>query len=545
MKRHLLKFFDRIEETDITPVSFVTAFTAIVVFRIAIEQTLVSFRNHSPESYFLTFTHYFLEFLFTLLLTLPIVRWANGGDFRKAANLVLFSFLLVLTPPITDLIIMGNPAPFSIYEFGSFQETVRHFFTFFDNTPETGITYGIRLEIALSVLGIALYAYLRSRKLRKAIISGILVYAILYLVSTFPSWVTFVLLAPDKGLLNITAFDTVGLFLSPEQILSSPAPSMVNALHAKMILVYGVLLVPTVGAILFRYFRRYFLALWRNVRLPQIVWHGGLLALGGILAMTFAGAQPNFDIFGILAVLALVAAVESAWIASVIANDFADRRIDEVTNPERPLPAHTIPEHLYREMSILFFLASLLLAATVGIKLAVILFAYQAIAWIYSMPPLRLKRFPGVATILSSSAGILVLLAGFLAISTAGVLSTVPTSLLVFLFVAYILTIPLKDFKDVRGDGGDGVFTLPVLLGIPRARLVIGSLLFACYAASPVVFHEVRFIVPGVLFGSLAYWSIAKADHGRKPLVTFRTLAAWNMLIAFLYGLTAAAIVLR
>ena len=545
MKRHLLNFFDRIEETDITPLSFITAFTAIVVFRIAIEQTLVSFRNHSPESYFYTFTHYFLEFLFTLLLTLPIVRWANGGDFKRAANLVLFSFLLVLTPPLSDYLIMGNPAPFSIYEFGSFKETVHHFFTFFDNTPETGITYGIRIEIALSVLGIALYASLRSKKFWKAAVSGILVYAVLYLVSTFPSWASFVLLAPDKGLFNITAFDTIGLFLSPQEILSNPAPGMIDALHAKMILLYGVLLVPLVGAILLRYFRHHFLVLWRNVRLPQVVWHGGLLFLGGALAMIFADARPDFDIFGILAVASLPAAVESAWIASVIANDLADKHIDEVTNPARPLPSHAIPEHLYQELGVLFFLASLFLAAAVGIKLAILLFVYQSIAWMYSMPPLRLKRFPGIATILSSGAGILILLAGFLAVSTAGNLARVPASLLEFLFVAYVLTIPLKDFKDVRGDGGDGVFTLPVLLGVPRARLVIGSLLFVCYAASPVVFHEVRFIVPSILFGSLAYFSIVRADHGRKPIVTFRTLAAWNMLFIALYGLVCAAIILR
>jgi 4-hydroxybenzoate polyprenyltransferase len=544
MKKHLLRFFDAIEDTPITPASFVAAFTAIVVFRITIEQTLVSFRNHSPESYFLTFTHYFLEFLLTLLLTIPIVRWANGGDFKRAANLIIFSFLLVLTPPLTDLLIMGNPAPFSIYEFGSFKETVHHFFTFFDDTPEIGITYGIRLEIALSVLGIALYAYLRSKKFWKAAVSGILVYAVLYLVSTFPSWITFVLLTPEKGLFAITGYDTVGLFLSPQTILSNPAPDMVNALHAKMSLVYGVLLVPLVGALILRYFRKYFLALWNNARFPQIIWHGGLLFLGGTLAMIFAGVRPGFDIFTVLAVASLVAAVESAWIASVVANDITDKKIDEVTNPARPLPTHTIPEHLYAEMGMLFFLASLLLAAIVNIKLALVLLAYQAIAWIYSMPPLRLKRFPVIATLLSSSAGILVLLAGFLALSPAADLATIPPSLLSFLFVAYVLTIPLKDFKDVRGDGADGVFTIPVLLGIPRARLAIGSALFLCYAASPVVFHEPRFIVPGVLFGSLAYFSIARAERGNRSRITFRSLAAWNMLIAALYGLIAAAIVM-
>lgn len=545
MKKYLSRFLDTIEEMPVTPLSFVTTFTAIIVFRIAIEQALVHFKTRSPEAFFLTFTQYFLEFGVMLLLVLPIVRFANGGDTKRAINLTLFSFLLILTPPITDFLVTGNPELFSIYEFGSFRETVQAFFTFFDDTPWAGITYGIRLEIALSVIGIAFYAYFRSKRVGKALLSGLSVYTAMFFVSSFPSWVTFFLLTPEKGLTAITAYDTIGLFLSPQAIFSGPAPELVNALHAKMSLTYGVFIIPLLFALIGRYFRSIFIALWKNVRFPQAIWHGGLLFLGGALAMIFAGAEPDFDFFGILAILLLIASIESAWIASVIGNDIADKNIDALTNPSRPLPTHAIPQKLYGEIGILFFFASILFAAIVNPKLAMFLLAYQAIAWLYSMPPLRLKRFPGIATLLSSMAGILVLIVGFLTLSHASAIGFVPASIFSFLFIAYVFTLPLKDFKDVRGDRADGIHTIPILLGIERARLAIGSALFLCYTTSPIIFHEPRFIVPGVFFGSLAYWSIATAERTARSYITFRTLAGWNMLFVALYGLIAATIVLR
>lgn len=536
-----------IESVETSPLGlsgFTLTFLALILVRLLVEGGVNSYASEPVAYMFYEFTHTFLFFLFALLVFLPIVRLAGAATWTRAANLLLFGFLIIWTPPIIDKLVFGSEPFWSFYELDSLRGMLAQFLTFFDDTPRIGITYGVRAEVAVMTVALGLYSFLKSRKVFRSAGITLLTYAAFFILGTFPSWVAIPVLGTEKGIFSVTELDVAGYMLSPEKIFGVNVSDPRMSLGAKMSIVYAILSALAVGAFLFRSSRKTFLALLRNARIPQMIWHGGLLFLGGGLAMIYAGARPDFDFFEILSIVLLVMAVESAWLASVVGNDIADRRIDERTNPGRPIPTGDIPPGIYAEIGALFFFASILFSAIVSFKAMLLLLAYQGLAWAYSMPPLRLKRIPGIATALAAAAGLTVLIIGFSVLAPGSDIRSIPLPLLFFLFIAYAVTIPLKDFKDIDGDRADGVLTIPVLLGAERARLVVGSMLFLVYMASPVILHEAMLIVPSILFGGLSFWSVVRTERKKGSWGTFRTLPGWNMLFIALYGAFVALILL-
>jgi 4-hydroxybenzoate polyprenyltransferase len=119
----------------------------------------------------------------------------------------------------------------------------------------------------------------------------------------------------------------------------------------------------------------------------------------------------------------------------------------------------------------------------------------QALAFLYSADPLRLKRLPIIATALAAVASLLIFFAGFIVFSTEKNISALPNAIPLLLFFAYLAIIPIKDFKDIAGDAADGVRTLPVILGEGRAKRFIGAAVFIVFVVSPFVL-SIRSLFP-------------------------------------------------
>ena len=537
MKRHfLLRATESIENQSFSLASFAASFFALIFARLLIENALGLFREKTFFYFFAEFTHTALFFLCAFLLLLQGVRFVVRIDFSKVVNVVFFGLLIILTPPIIDTVIFRGNNFWSFYEFDGFLGLLKRYVTLFGDTPSMGITYGVRAEVVLVTLAIGYYTFLKSRRMTKALLASLIVYTILFVLGTFPSWLTLVVLTFQKSFWAINQNDVAGLFLSPENIFARNLTDFRSVLNAKMSIIYGALAIFLIGVTLWKEFPRYFNALWKNARLPQIVYHAGLLLLGAVLAFLFTEAQLNLDIFHLGAMFVLLAGVESAWLASVIVNDFCDTRIDKESNPARPLVTNSIPPELYRTLGALFFVASLILSGIVSFSATLLLLGYQALAWLYSVPPFRLKRFPIIATALSAFASLLIFMAGFLMVAPANGLSALPLPLIFFLCVAYTSVLPLKDFKDIRGDALDGVYTIPVLLGAERAKLLLGGLIFLLYIISPVILSTRVLFGPALFFGSLAFWVLQKSTAPATDFFSYRKLPGTELALAVLYG---------
>lgn len=540
IKKIIRRGIAAIENAPLTLASFVTAFFALIGMRLLVENTLGLFKEHTFFYFFFEFTHTFLFFLCSFLLLLPLVRFAGNIDFRKAANVLFFGFLIILTPPILDVIIFQGLHFWSFYEFDGFLGLLKRYVTLFGDTPDIGITYGVRIEVVIVTIALGLYAYIKSQRTTKALLVSLATYTILFVLGTFPAWLTLGILFFQKSFLAINQNDVAGLFLTPESIFARNLTDFRSVLNAKMSVVYGLLAVALTGITLWRAYPRYFIALWKNARLPQLVYHGGLLVIGMTLAFVFTEAPFHLDFFHVIGAIILLAAVESAWLASVVANDLYDVRIDTHTNKNRPLIESTIPLETYKMFGILFFITSIVLAGIMSFSAMLLLLGYQAIAWLYSAPPLRLKRVPVLATALAAFAGILVLTAGFLTVSPDNGLHALPLPLLFFLFIAYALCLPIKDFKDIKGDALDHVYTIPVLLGAEKAKLLIGSLMFLLFIASPFILSARELFLPALFFGSLAFWVIQQGTDEEDSFFAYRKLPGITIPLIAAYALVLA-----
>jgi len=157
---------------------------------------------------------------------------------------------------------------------------------------------------------------------------------------------------------------------------------------------------------------------------------------------------------------------------SQAANDWCDRHVDAINEPNRPIPSGRIPGKWGLWIALAMSVLSLGLGALLGLWGFIATVIGVIAAWAYSVEPIRLKRSgwlgPGLVGLSYES------LPWF---TGAAVLSqTLPSGPIVLVAVLYgigahgIMT--LNDFKALEGDAQMGVNSLPVTLGPERAARV-------------------------------------------------------------------------
>ena len=158
--------------------------------------------------------------------------------------------------------------------------------------------------------------------------------------------------------------------------------------------------------------------------------------------------------------------------ASQAVNDWFDRHVDAINEPERPIPSGRIPGRWGLWIAIAGSVLSLALAGAMGPFVLGATALALACGWAYSAPPLRLKAdgWVGPAVVAFSYEGLswftgAALLAG--AMPGAAVLAVL---LLYSLGAHGIMT--LNDFKALEGDRATGVRSLPATLGPERAARI-------------------------------------------------------------------------
>ena len=171
-----------------------------------------------------------------------------------------------------------------------------------------------------------------------------------------------------------------------------------------------------------------------------------------------------------LIVLGLLLAGPLVCATSQAVNDWFDRHVDAINEPQRPIPSGRMPGRWGLYVAVAWTALSLAVALALGpwgFGAAVV---GLLLAWAYSAPPLRLKRngwwgnaacglcYEGLAWTTGA------------AVMAYGTMPGARSLLLAALYSAGahgIMT--LNDFKSVKGDRQMGIGSLPVRLGIDGA----------------------------------------------------------------------------
>ena len=157
---------------------------------------------------------------------------------------------------------------------------------------------------------------------------------------------------------------------------------------------------------------------------------------------------------------------------SQAANDWCDRHVDAINEPDRPIPSGRIPGRWGLWIALAMTLLSLAVGSLLGTWGFIATCVGVAAAWAYSAEPVRLKRSgwwgPGLVGLSYET------LPWF---TGAAVLAqTLPATPVILVAILYgigahgIMT--LNDFKALEGDAQMGVDSLPVTLGPEKAARV-------------------------------------------------------------------------
>jgi len=159
--------------------------------------------------------------------------------------------------------------------------------------------------------------------------------------------------------------------------------------------------------------------------------------------------------------------------SSQAVNDWYDRHVDAINEPNRPIPSGRIPGRWGLYIAVIWSLISLWVGSFLGPIGFLATTLALVLAWFYSMPPIRFKNngwlgnlacgvsYEGLAWVTGAT------------LLSAGALPSKPSLLLAGLYSASahgIMT--LNDFKAIEGDRQMGVRSLPVQLGAKKAAQV-------------------------------------------------------------------------
>lgn len=202
--------------------------------------------------------------------------------------------------------------------------------------------------------------------------------------------------------------------------------------------------------------------------LKPITWFAPMWAFGcGVVSSGLPVADKWMVILaGVLLTGPLVCGTSQA------VNDWFDRHVDAINEPNRPIPSGRIPGRWGLYIAIAWTGVSLLVATTLGTWGFLAATAGLVLAWAYSAPPFRLKRNGWWG-----NSAVAACYEGLPWITGAAVMMAAMPDVRIFALAALysigahgIMT--LNDFKSVEGDRRTGIGSLPVRLGVDRASQV-------------------------------------------------------------------------
>jgi len=257
-----------------------------------------------------------------------------------------------------------------------------------------------------------------------------------------------------------------------------------------------------------------------------------------------ASGQPLTDHWTLIA-LGLVLTGPLVCASSQAVNDWFDRHVDAINEPQRPIPSGRMPGRWGLGIAIAWTLLSLVWATLMGTWGFVACALAIAFSWAYSMPPIRLKNngwFGNAACALSYEGlawltGTAVLLGGAWPGGHA-----IALALLYSLGAHGIMT--LNDFKAIEGDRAMGVASLPVQLGPRNAARVACVMMWLPQAAVAgllwhwqLPWHAVAVLVLGFLqwplMAAFIKQPIERALHvsafGVPLFVSVMMVSAWGL----------------
>lgn len=499
------KYIERLEDESVPLIYYIGTFISILFIRDFIE-VIVYRQRFDFEVLVIRYNPFYVGVLLSLCI---IFYLATKEKIEKIARVLLASFSLILLGPLIDLFVYGRGEYQITYlRGGTYREAIRAFFTLGpleEVRGHTGISIGMRIEVLVILFLCFVYFVYKNKDRIKSLIFSFTVYASL----VFFGAIIF--------LLN-NIFDSLETVL---RILPS---------------VFLFIIIVLLSILFYLVKRRYLIELIKDIR-PYRTGHFFLMFILGLgigHRMNPIDLTPEFASNLILTLLSIL----FAGMFLICLNNIEDYEIDKVSNKKRPLVTGAIPLGSYKRISIVFLLLALVYSLAAGYKPLFFIILGIGNYLLYSAPPFRLKRIPILSKLPIALNSMLLL---FLGHSFTGELFDLPAMIPIFFLTIYALAINFIDIKDHEGDKKRGIKTLPVLLGLKKAKLLIGTSFALAVFLSYFPFKEIVSLGPTlstlivILLGAvgvIGFYLINRDDYEEGPV--FMTYLVLLFLLTYL-----------
>jgi homogentisate phytyltransferase / homogentisate geranylgeranyltransferase len=293
--------------------------------------------------------------------------------------------------------------------------------------------------------------------------------------------------------------------------------------------------------------------LWRFARPHTIIGTTlSVLALYTIAAVEYAGGALDAELFDLFWTLV------AAWCVNVFIvgiNQLEDVEIDRINKPFLPIAASDLSPAAGRWIVAASAAIPLVLAVTQGAVELVAVALGLAVGAAYSVPPLRLKRFPALASLsITFVRSVVVNVGVWLHFSAAfGAGDTIHPAVwaLIAVTVPFSFAIAiLKDMPDIEGDRRYAIATFSVRLGarpvfaLGVAVLTLGELGMATIGAALLDGASTAVLVAGHLLALALLWLwAARVDLADRASIVRFYMRVWVLFFCE-YAIVAGAYLL-
>lgn len=510
-------FIHRIEQENTPLVYWILALFSIISIRNFIEVLLeVDHALIAPGSFLLTLPLSYAALFISLLLLLKIITKEKSANITKF--LVVLFLLLLIVPPIDYLVSSGEGYRLE-YLSGDASYLSNEFISFYGSGS---FTIGQKIETVIFAALLLSYVLLKTKSHLKTLLAAISSYLVLFIWTSTPSVIYHLSNLFFNNPLSPMGVSSEGL-IDKAILRSYISPPVIT-------LVFTLLIIFELYALLFLSNRKKFSSVVAVIR-PLRTLHYLLLASFGLL-LGFSTLGPmTFEMYDFLFSISFLVSVFFIYQMACSANDYFDRDLYVRLGAEK---SKNLSLDL-RQVSLVFLIASLFISLSLGYASFLLLIIFSILAYLYSAPPIRLKKYPIIASFTLASWALFIVLAGFAVVAKRQTIDTFPPEIALMVLTVYTLGTNYKDLKDLKLDKKDKVYTIPVLLGEKKGRFVVSLLVSLSFLLVPVILGINLLIVPSIIVALFSLLIIQK-QYSERPFrlmhLLFFIITAYFILIS-------------
>lgn len=418
------------------------------------------------------FVHFPLFYLSTYLLITIIIAFVLNDSLVNVTKITSIGLGMIIFVPIIDGLTTGGC--FITYP-SRLENYFLNFLNPFVSLLDIGVSIGQRVVIVLICILGAIYGYVKSESILK---------------TTFLFFSILITILISGSITTIIALN------QPEKIYISGG--ILNTDTQKFSAIYGIISFVFSFVYLFLLDKINFKKLISSIRIERMVFYGILGLSGFLLAQHQAGNFYKIDLFNSLAIFFLFICPGFGFFALQILNDFFDLSCDIISRPRNPI-IQGINKKYYILAGLFLFFITIIFSAILSYQAFLIQFTFFLLGVIYSVPPIRLKRFPFVSTFIIAIAVVLSIAFGYSVIYFEKVFHQISPPLIFALLSSITIGFSAKDIQDIEADKKNGILTMPGIFyrGESLTKRFLYSLILGL---SYILFAA---FIPDVFIGSL------------------------------------------